>query len=192
MSKHPARLLAAVLISAWAVILLTPCDTPAQLYRYTDKDGRTVITDNPPPGVRGEILDESDLAPSERTAKPAPEAQGAAPMPVPGSRDQAAPMPRPGVRDQAAPMPRPGVRDQAAPPEGASEAEMKKAADEEIRKQQEEAQRKLREQQQERQRRLEEADRLEREAKKPIVPTQENINRQRKLMEEAERLRQMQ
>ena len=89
-------------------------------------------------------------------------------------------------------MPRPGVRDQAAPPEGASEAEMKKAADEEIRKQQEEAQRKLREQQQERQRRLEEADRLEREAKKPIVPTQENINRQRKLMEEAERLRQMQ
>jgi len=180
MSKHPARLLAAVLVSAWAVILLTPCDTPAQLYRYTDKDGRTVITDNPPPGVRGEILDESDLAPSERTAKPVPEAQGAAPMPVPGSRDQAAPMPRPGVRDQA------------APPEGASEAEMKKAADEEIRKQQEEAQRKLREQQQERQRRLEEADRLEREAKKPIVPTQENINRQRKLMEEAERLRQMQ
>ena len=179
MSKHPARLLAALLVSAWAVILLTPCDTPAQLYRYTDKDGRIVITDNPPPGVRGEILDESDLAPSERTKRPVPEAQGAAPMPVPGSRDQAAPMPRPGVRDQA------------APPEGARDAEMKKVADEEIQKQKEEAQRKLQERQQERQRRLEEADRLEKEAKKPIVPTQENIDRQRKLLEEAERLRQM-
>ncbi len=178
MSKHPARLLAAVLVSAWVVILLMPGDAPAQLYRYTDKDGRIVITDNPPPGVRGEVLDNSDLAPSERQTA-APEAQGPAPMPVPGRRDQAAPMPKPGVREQA------------APPESPSDAEMRKVADEEIQKQKEEVQRKLRERQQEKQRRLEEADRLEREANKPMQPTQENINRQMKLLQEAQRLREM-
>lgn len=178
MSKHPARLLAAVLVSAWVVILLMPGDAPAQLYRYTDKDGRIVITDNPPPGVRGEVLDNSDLAPSERQTA-APEAQGPAPMPVPGSRDQAAPMPKPGVREQG------------APPESPSDAEMRKVADEEIQKQKEEVQRKLRERQQEKQRRLEEADRLEREANKPMQPTQENINRQMKLLQEAQRLREM-
>lgn len=179
MSKHPARLLAAVLVSAWVVILLMPGDSPAQLYRYTDKDGRIVITDNPPPGVRGEVLDDSDLAPSERQTV-APEAQGPAPMPRPGSRDQAAP-----------PTPQPGMRGQAAPPERQEDAEMRKVADEEIQKQKEEVQRKLRERQLERQRRLEEADRLEREANKPMQPTQENIDRQRKLMEEAQRLREM-
>lgn len=178
MSKHPARLLAAVLVSAWVVILLMPGDAPAQLYRYTDKDGRIVITDNPPPGVRGEVLDNSDLAPSERQTA-APEAQGPAPMPVPGRRDQAAPMPKPGVREQA------------ASPESPSDAEMRKVADEEIQKQKEEVQRKLRERQQEKQRRLEEADRLEREANKPMQPTQENINRQMKLLQEAQRLREM-
>jgi len=140
--------------------------------------------------VRGEVLDNSDLAPSERQAA-APEEQGPAPMPVPGRRDQAAPMPKPGVRDQAAPMPKPGVRDQAAPPAEARDAEMRKAADEEIRKQREEAQQKLRERQLEKQRRLEEADRLEREANKPMQPTQENINRQMKLLQEAQRLREM-
>ena len=179
MSKHPARLLAAVLVSAWAVILLMPGDAPAQLYRYTDKDGRIVITDNPPPGVRGEVLDDSNLAPSERETKVAPEAQGPAPMPVPGRRDQAAPMPRPGVREPAAPS------------EEARDAEMRKVADEEIQKQKEEVQRKLRERQQEKQRRLEEADRLEKEANKPMQPTQENINRQMKLLQEAQRLREM-
>lgn len=53
-------------------------------------------------------------------------------------------------------------------------------------------QRKLREREQEKQRRLEEADRLEREARKPVQPTQENIDRQRKLMDEVQRLREMQ
>lgn len=178
MSKHPARLLATVLVSAWVVILLMPGDAPAQLYRYTDKEGRIVITDNPPPGVRGEVLDNSDLAPSERQTV-APEAQGPEPMPVPGRRDQAAPMPRPGVREPA------------APPEEARDAEMRKVADEEIQKQREEVQRKLRERQQEKQRRLEEADRLEKEANKPMQPTQENINRQMKLLQEAQRLREM-
>ncbi len=33
MSKHPARLLAAVLVSAWIAILLMPGDSQAQLYR---------------------------------------------------------------------------------------------------------------------------------------------------------------
>lgn len=179
MSKQPARLLIAALVLVWVVILLMPGDSPAQLYRYTDKDGRIVITDNPPPGVRGEVLDNSDLAPSERESKAVPEAQGAAPMPKPGSRDQVAPMPKPGSREPA------------APPEEARDAEMRRVADEEIQKQKEEVQRKLRERQQEKQRRLEEADRLEQEAKKPIVPTQENIDRQRKLLEEVERLRQM-
>ncbi len=176
MSKHPVRLLAAVLVSAWIVILLMPGDSAAQLYRYTDKDGRVVITDNPPPGVRSEVLENQDLAPSERI----PEAQGAAPMPVPGSRDQASP-----------PMPQPGRRDQVAPPEKPGDTEMRRVADEEIQKQKEEVQRKLRDRQQEKQRRLEEADRLEQEAKKPVQPTQENIDRQRKLMEEAQRLREM-
>lgn len=176
MSKHPARLLAAVVVSAWIAILLIPGDSQAQLYRYTDKDGRVVITDNPPPGMRSEVLDNQDLAPSERI----PEAQGAAPMPVPGSRDQASP-----------PMPKPGQRDQVAPPEKPGDAEMRRVADEEIQKQREEVQRKLRERQQEKQRRLEEADRLEQEAKKPVQPTQENIDRQMKLMQEAQRLREM-
>lgn len=176
MSKHPVRLLAAVLVSAWIAILLMPGDSQAQLYRYTDKDGRVVITDNPPPGVRSEVLENQNLAPSERI----PEAQGAAPMPVPGSRDQASP-----------PMPQPGQRHQVAPPEKTGDAEMRRVADEEIQKQKEEVQRKLRERQQEKQRRLEEADRLEQEAKKPVQPTQENIDRQRKLMEEAQRLREM-
>ena len=100
-------------------------------------------------------------------------------------------MPVPGRRDQAAPMPKTGVREQAAPPESPSDAEMRKVADEEIQKQKEEVQRKLRERQQEKQRRLEEADRLEKEANKPMQPTQENINRQMKLLQEAQRLREM-
>ena len=67
MSKHPARLLAAVLVSAWAVILLTPCDTPAQLYRYTDKDGverffSKVVVATPQHELRS--LDRPDTAPA--------------------------------------------------------------------------------------------------------------------------------
>ena len=55
----------------------------------------------------------------------------------------------------------------------------------------EEYQRKQQEKQQDKQRRLEEADRLEKEASKPVQPTQENINRQMKLLQEAQRLREM-
>ncbi|MGE5789789.1 MAG: DUF4124 domain-containing protein [Syntrophaceae bacterium] len=179
MTKRFAGIVLVALVAAWVGILLTAGDSPAQLYRYTDKNGRIVFTDNPPPGVIVEPLDdEKTLAP------PAPA------METPESGD--APPQAKGAR----PSPRPQAgREPSAPVDKDKEAEMKRVADEEIQKKQEEVQRRLQEKQQERQqekqRRLEEADRLEKEAKQPIVPTQENIDRQRKLMEEAERLRQM-
>jgi len=166
MTKRFAGLLLVALVAAWVGILLTAGDSPAQLYRYTDKDGKIVFTDNPPPGVMvypGE--NEKDVAPA---ADVPPQAQGAKPFPQP----------------QAG-------RDPAVPADRDKDAEMKRVADEEIQKRQEALQRRAQERQQEKQRRLEEADRLEREAKQPIIPSQENINRQRKLMEEAQRLRDM-
>jgi hypothetical protein len=180
MTKRFAGILFAALVAAWVGNLLTAGDSPAQLYRYTDKNGRIVFTDNPPPGVIVEPLEnEKTLAPS------APEGQ------TPGG-GEAPPQAR-GARPS--PQPQAG-REPSPPADKEKEAEMKKVADEEIQKKQEEVQRRLHERQQERQqekqRRLEEADRLEKQARQPIVPTQENIDRQRKLMEEAQRLREMQ
>ncbi len=176
MTKRFAGIVLVALVAAWVGILLTAGDTPAQLYRYTDKSGRIVFTDNPPPGVIVEPLeDEKKLAP------PAPA------METPGSGDAPPQVrgPRPSPQPQAG-------REPSAPVDKDKEAEMKRIADEEIRKKQEEIQRRQQERQQEKQRRIEEAERLEKEAKQPIVPTQENIDRQRKLMEDAQRLREMQ
>jgi peptidoglycan hydrolase CwlO-like protein len=165
MTKRFAGILLVALVAAWVGILMTAGDSTAQLYRYTDKNGKIVFTDNPPPGVIVEPLDdEKEFAPAEVT----PQAQGGKPSPQP----------------QAG-------REPAAPLNKEQEAETKKIADEEIQKKQEEVQKRLQERQQEKQRRLEQADRLEKEAKQPIQPTQENIDRQRKLMEEAQRLREM-
>jgi hypothetical protein len=170
MTKRFAGILLVALVAAWVGILFTAGDSTAQLYRYTDKNGRIVFTDNPPPGVMVEPLDdEKGVAPEVVTPQP----QSGKPSPQP----------------QAG-------REPAAPLNKEQEAETKKIADEEIQKKQEEVQKRLQERQQERQqdkqRRLEEADRLEREAKQSVQPTQENIDRQRKLMEEAQRLRDMQ
>ena len=170
MTKRFAGILLVALVAAWVGILLTAGDSTAQLYRYTDKNGKIVFTDNPPPGVIVEPLDDEKVV-------------------VPRRGDAA------GTGRQAFPAASGGPG--AGSPRGqGQEAEMKKIADEEIQKKQEEVQKKLQERQQEkqqdRQRRLEEADRLEKEAKQPVQPTQENIDRQMKLMQEAQRLRDMQ
>jgi len=174
MTKRFAGIVIVALVAAWVGIVLTAGDSPAQLYRYTDKNGRIVFTDNPPPGaIVKPVDDEKTITPpapeNEAAEKVSPEAQGAGPSP----------------------QPRAG-REPSAPADREREAEMKRIADEEIQKKQQELQRRVQERQQDKQRRLEEADRLEREAKQPVQPTQENIDRQRKLMEEAQRLREMQ
>jgi hypothetical protein len=172
MTKRFAGILLVALVAAWVGILLTAGDSTAQLYRYTDKNGRIVFTDNPPPGVIVVPLeDEKEVAPAkDGPGEVTPQEQGGKPSPQP----------------QAG-------REPAAPVDKDKEAEMKRIADEEIQKKQEELQRRAQERQQERQqdkqRRIEEAERLEKEASKPVQPTQENIDRQRKLMEEAQRLR---
>ncbi len=51
MTKRFAGILLVALVAAWVGILLTAGDSTAQLYRYTDKNGRIVFTDNPPPGM---------------------------------------------------------------------------------------------------------------------------------------------
>lgn len=170
MTKRFAGILLVALVAAWVGILLTAGDSTAQLYRYTDKNGRIVFTDNPPPGVIVYPADDEKVAAPEKDApgEVTPQEQGGKPSPQP----------------QAG-------REPAAPLNKEQEAETKKIADEEIQKKQEELQRRLQEKQQDKQRRLEEADRLEKEAKQPVQPTQENIDRQRKLMEEAQRLRDM-
>jgi hypothetical protein len=170
MKQRFARLLLMALVAAWVSILLTAGDSPAQLYRYTDKNGKIVFTDNPPPGVIVEPMDD------EKTIAPAKGNPGEVTPQEKGSK----------------PSPQPQAGREPAAPDRDKEAEMKRIADEEIQKKQEELQSRAQERQQDKQRRLEEADRLEKEAKQPIVPTQENIDRQRKLMDEAERLRQMQ
>lgn len=162
MTKRFAGLMLVALVVAWVGILLTAGDSQAQLYRYTDKNGRIVFTDNPPPGVIVVPMEEEKAVATEDVQ---PQAQGAKP----------------------APQPQAG-REPAAPVDREAERVSKEEADREVdRKMAEDTARK----QAERQRRLEEADRLEREAKKSVVPSQENIDRQRKLMDEAQRLRDM-
>ena len=86
MTKRFAGILLVALVAAWVCILLTAGDSTAQLYRYTDKNGKIVFTDNPPPGVIVEPLDdEKVVVPREVT----PPAQGGKPSPQPqagGSR----------------------------------------------------------------------------------------------------------
>lgn len=170
MTKRFAGILLVALVAAWVGILLTAGDSTAQLYRYTDKNGRIVFTDNPPPGVIVYPADDEKVAAPEKDApgEVTPQEQGSKPSPQP----------------QAG-------REPAAPLNKEQEAETKKIADEEIQKKQEELQRRLQERQQDKQRRIEEAERLEKEASKPVQPTQENIDRQMKLLQEAQRLREM-
>ena len=170
MTKRFAGILLVALVAAWVGILLTAGDSTAQLYRYTDKNGRIVFTDNPPPGVIVVPLEDEKVAAQAKDdpGEVTPQEQGGKPSPQP----------------QAG-------REPAAPVDKDKEAEMKRIADEEIQKKQEELQRRAQERQQDKQRRIEEAERLEKEASKPVQPTQENIDRQRKLMEEAQRLREM-
>lgn len=170
MTKRFAGILLVALVAAWVGILFTAGDSTAQLYRYTDKNGRIVFTDNPPPGVIVVPLeDEKVAAPAkDDPGEVTPQEQGGKPSPQP----------------QAG-------REPAAPLNKEQEAETKRIADEEIQKKQEELQRRLQERQQDKQRRIEEAERLEKEASKPVQPTQENIDRQMKLLQEAQRLREM-
>jgi colicin import membrane protein len=181
MSKRSAKLLLVVLIAAWVGVLLTAGDSPAQLYRYNDKNGNVVLTDNPPPGVAAEAVekDKALSAPPSETAVPK-ERQPQAIRPAPPSRgvDKTKEEAEKAVRDGAEKATKEEA-DRVAKEEADRETN-RLMAEEEARKQAE------------RQRRLEEADRLEREAKKPIQPTQENIDRQMKLMQEAQRLREMQ
>ena len=66
MTKRFAGILLVALVAAWVGILFTAGDSTAQLYRYTDKNGRIVFTDNPPPGVIVEPLeDEKGVAPEK-------------------------------------------------------------------------------------------------------------------------------
>ncbi|HET6489434.1 MAG TPA: DUF4124 domain-containing protein [Syntrophales bacterium] len=171
MAKRSAKLLLVVLIAAWVGVLLTAGDSSAQLYRYVDKNGNVVLTDNPPTGVVAEAIEKEAAvsAPSSETSVPKsrpPQSQSAKPAPSPKGDDQ--------IKEEA---------DKTAEKVAKEEAEKETKrimAEEEARKQAE------------RERRLEEADRLEAEAKKPLQPTQENIDRQTKLMQEAQRLRDMQ
>jgi len=171
MTKPSTKLLLVALVAAWVGILLTAVDCPAQLYRYVDKNGKNVITDNPPPGVAAEAVeqDQEVLQPSGTAKDRAPQAPGVRPAPPSRGVDQ--------VKEEV---------DKVAREEADKVA--KEEADKETSRimAEEEAKR-----QAARQLRLEEADRLEREAKKPIQPTQENIDRQMKLMQEAQRLRDM-
>ena len=43
MTKRFAGIVLVALVAAWVGILLTAGDSPAQLYRYTDKNGRIVF-----------------------------------------------------------------------------------------------------------------------------------------------------
>ncbi len=164
MAKRSAKLLLVALVVAWIGVLLIPDDSPAQLYRYVDKKGNIVLTDNPPPGVATESLEKKEPVspPSSAAAVPKegpPEAQGTQPPPPPKVAEKT---------DREV---------EKAAREEADKETSRLMAEEEARKQAE------------RQRRLEEADRLEKEAMKPVQPTQDNINRQMKLMQDAQRLR---
>ena len=78
MTKRFAGILLVALVAAWVGILLTAGDSTAQLYRYTDKNGRIVFTDNPPPGVIVEPLDD------EKVVAPEKDAPGEVTTPTPG------------------------------------------------------------------------------------------------------------
>jgi hypothetical protein len=166
MTKPSTKLLLIALVAAWVGILLTAVDCPAQLYRYVDKKGNVVITDNPPPGVVAETIEQEKavLQPSKGPETPKdrpPQAQGVRPAPPSRGADQG--------KEEVEKVAR----------EEADKELDKRMADEAAKKQAE------------RQLRLEEADRLEQEARKPVQPTQENIDRQLKLMQDAQRLRDM-
>ena len=166
MTKPSTKLLLIALVAAWVGILLTAVDCPAQLYRYVDKKGNIVITDNPPPGVVAEAIEQENavMQPSKGTETPKdkpPQAPGVRPAPPSRGVDQ--------VKEEVDKVAR----------EEAAKRWIERMADEAAKKQAE------------RQLRLEEADRLEQEARKPVQPTQENIDRQLKLMQEAQRLRDM-
>jgi hypothetical protein len=176
MAKRSANLLLVALVAAWVGVLLTAGDCPAQLYRYVDKNGNVVLTDNPPPGVAAEVI-EKEKAPSSGTLAPKdrpPQIPSAKPAPPSKGGDQV----KEDV-DKVAKEEADKVAEKVAKEEADKETS-RIMAEEEARKQAE------------RQRRLEEADRIEAEAKKPLQPTQENIDRQMKLMQEAQRLRDMQ
>ena len=159
MTKPSTKLLLIALVAAWVGMLLAAVDSSAQLYRYVDKNGHVVITDNPPPGVTVETMEtQSEVLPPSKGAE--------------------------NLKDR--PPQEPGVK--SAPPSTGGDS-VKEEADKVIEQRMaDEAARK----QAERQLRLEEADRLEQEARKPVQPTQENIDRQLKLMQDAQRLRDMQ
>ncbi len=143
------------LVMTAVFLCFPPVDARGEIYKYVDKDGKIVFTDNPPPSSNADVVVKEE-APPIMAAPPKPARAPAATLP-------------PKTKEQV-------------------EKEAKEAADKEVdRKMAEEQERKAIERQQ----RLMEADRLEKEARKSVVPTQENIDRQRKLMEEAERLRQM-
>ena len=118
MTKRFAGILLVALVAAWVGILFTAGDSTAQLYRYTDKNGKIVFTDNPPPGVIVVPLED------EKVAAPEKDAPGEVSMPTPGAKPS--------------PQPQAG-REPAAPVNKDREAEMKRVADEEIQKKQEEA-----------------------------------------------------
>jgi tRNA uridine 5-carbamoylmethylation protein Kti12 len=182
MTKPSTKLLLVALVAAWLGIVLAAVDCPAQLYRYVDKNGKIVITDNPPPGVVAETIEQENavLQPSKGANtpkdKPAP-APGVRPAPPSRGVDQVKEEVDKAAREEAARVAKEEA-DKVAKEEADKETS-RIMAEEEAKKQ---AARQLR---------LEEADRLEKEARKPVQPTQENIDRQMKLMLEAQRLRDM-
>ncbi|HTZ40444.1 MAG TPA: DUF4124 domain-containing protein [Syntrophales bacterium] len=166
MTKPSTKWLLIALVAAWVGMLLAVVDSPAQLYRYVDKSGNVVVTDNPPPGVKAEAIEQQMevLPPSkgeESLKDRPPQAPGVKPAPPSSGGDS--------VKEDA----------EKAAKQEADRVIEQRMADEAARKQAE------------RQLRLEEADRLEQEARKPVQPTQENIDRQLKLMQDAQRLRDM-
>jgi hypothetical protein len=126
------------------------------IYKYTDKDGVVVLTDNPPKGVSAEPV---------VTGKPGMTA-------TPGAQQEAA--------------------GQAPPPGSVTAEEAIRQRDQKLDEVIKTVEARDRERELERQRRLQEAERLETEARQPMPSTRENRQRQYELLQEAEKLRQMQ
>ncbi len=169
MTKPSTKLLVIALALAWVGFLLAAVDSTAQLYRYVDRNGNVVVTDNPPPGVTAETVEQrpETLPPPKAVESRKDRPPQAAP--VPGEKPGPPPKGGESVKQDA----------ERAAKEEADKVIEQRMAEEAARKQAE------------RQQRLEEADRLEQEARKPMQPTQENIDRQLKLMQDAQRLRDM-